>query len=37
MASYIEIVLDFLEKQADKADFPNALIEDIEWAIETIS
>lgn len=37
MASYIEIVLDFLEKQSEKENLPNALIEDIEWAIETIS
>lgn len=37
MASYVERVIDMLEKQAEKSDYPKTLIEDIEWAIEIIS
>jgi hypothetical protein len=36
MSSYIERVLDFLEKQLNNSDFPPPLIEDIEWAIDII-
>jgi len=37
MASYVERIIDFLEKQANNADMPKMLKEDIEWAIEVIS
>ena len=37
MASYVERIIDFLEKQAGNADMPKMLKEDIEWAIDVIS
>ena len=36
MSSYIEHVLDFLEKQLNNKDFKPQLLEDIEWAIDII-
>lgn len=36
MSSYIERVLEFLEKQLNNKDFKPQLLEDIEWAIDTI-
>ena len=36
MSSYIEKVLDFLERQHKNKDFKPQLLEDIEWAIDTI-
>lgn len=37
MASYVEKVIDMLEKCAKNQDVPKVLREDIEWAIEVIS
>lgn len=37
MASYVERIIDYLEKQALHPDMPKMLKEDIEWAIEVIS
>jgi hypothetical protein len=37
MASYVERIIDFLEKQAEHPDMPKMLREDIEWAIDVIS
>ena len=36
MSSYIERVLDFLEKQLNNKVFKPQLLEDIEWAIDII-
>lgn len=36
MSSYIERVLEFLERQLNNKDFKPQLLEDIEWAIDTI-
>lgn len=36
MSSYIERVLEFLEKQLNNKDFKPQLLEDIEWAIDII-
>lgn len=37
MASYVERIIDFLERQAENPEMPKMLMEDIEWAIEVIS
>ena len=37
MASYVERIIDFLERQAANPEIPKTLLEDIEWAIEIIS
>ena len=37
MSSYVERVLDFLEKQAENPQVPKALQEDLEWAIQIIT
>jgi hypothetical protein len=37
MASYVERIIDFLERQAANPDMQKMLMEDIEWAIEVIS
>jgi len=37
IASYVERVLDFLEKLAENADVPKHLREDIQWAVDVIS
>lgn len=37
MASHVERIIDFLERQAENAEIPKTLLEDIEWAIEIIS
>lgn len=37
MASNVERVIDFLERQAANTDLPKILIEDLFWAIEVIS
>ena len=37
MASHIERLIDFLERQLENNDMPKMLLEDIEWAIDTIS
>lgn len=37
MASYVERIIDFLERQANNSDIPKMLVEDIQWAIEVIS
>jgi hypothetical protein len=37
MASHIERLIEFLEKQIENNDMPKMLLEDIEWAIEVIS
>jgi len=34
MASYVEIIIDFLERQAAMPDIPKMLKEDIDWAID---
>ena len=36
MSSYIERVLDFLDRQALNKEFSPQLLEDIEWAIDII-
>ena len=36
MASYIERVLDFLEKVAANENTPKTLVEDVEWAMDLI-
>jgi hypothetical protein len=37
MASHVERLIDFLERQLETNDMPKVLLEDIEWAIEVIS
>jgi hypothetical protein len=37
MASYVERIIDFLEKQMTNEDIPKGLQEDIEWAAGVIS
>lgn len=37
MASYVERVIDFLERQSNNNDLPKMLVEDIQWAIDVIS
>jgi hypothetical protein len=37
MASHVERIIDFLERQAVNPEIPKMLMEDIEWAIEVIS
>ena len=37
MASHIERLIDYLERQVESNDMPKMLIEDIQWAIDTIS
>jgi hypothetical protein len=37
MASHVERIIDFLDRQAANQDLPKTLLEDIEWAIEVIS
>lgn len=37
MSSYVERVIDFLERLAKNQNLPKALLEDVEWAIKTIS
>lgn len=37
MASYVERVLDFIERQSKNPKVPKLLQEDLEWAYETIS
>ena len=37
MASYVERIIDFLERQVANPEIPKMLMEDIEWAIEVIS
>lgn len=37
MASHVERIIDFLERQAVNPDIPKMLMEDIEWAIDVIS
>lgn len=37
MASYVERIIDFLERQAANPEMPKMLMEDIEWAVEVIS
>jgi hypothetical protein len=37
MASYVERVLDFLEKISLNDDVPKELQEDVQWAYDTIS
>lgn len=37
MASYVERIIDFLEKLLENDAYPKILLEDIEWAIEVIS
>jgi hypothetical protein len=37
MASYVERIIDFLERQGNNSDIPKMLVEDIQWAIEVIS
>ena len=37
MASYVERIIDFLDRQMLNEDYPKTLHEDIEWAIEVIS
>ena len=37
MASYVERILEFLEKIVKMQEIPKHLQEDIQWAIETIS
>lgn len=37
MASYVERIIDFLEKLLENDSYPKTLLEDIEWAIEVIS
>ena len=37
MASYVERVIDFLDRQAANTDLPKMLTEDIQWAIDVIS
>lgn len=37
MSSYVERVLDFLEKQAENPAVPKHLQEDLQWSIEIIS
>jgi hypothetical protein len=37
MASHVERLIDFLERCMTNQDLPKVLLEDIEWAIETIS
>ena len=37
MASHVERLIDFLERQLESNDMPKVLLEDIEWAIEVIS
>lgn len=37
MASYVERVLDFLERLYKNSDIEKTLREDVEWAIEMIS
>ena len=37
MSSYVERVLDFLEKHTANPEIPKTLQEDIQWAIDIIS
>jgi hypothetical protein len=37
MSSYVERVLDFLEKHSVNPEIPKTLQEDIEWAIDIIA
>ena len=37
MASYVERIIDFLERQGNNNDLPKMLVEDIQWAIDVIS
>ena len=37
MASYVERVIDFLERISASADLPKMLSEDIQWAVDVIS
>jgi hypothetical protein len=37
MASYVERVIDFMERMTNNPDLPKMLIEDIQWAIDVIS
>ena len=37
MASYVERVIDFMERMTLNTDLPKMLVEDIQWAIDTIS
>jgi len=37
MASYVERVIDFLEKLSNNPELPKMLVEDIQWGIEVIS
>ena len=37
MSSYVERVLDFLEKQVENPQVPKTIQEDLEWAIEIIT
>lgn len=37
MASYVERVLDFLERLTKNAEIEKTLREDVEWAIDVIS
>jgi hypothetical protein len=37
MASYVERIIDFLEKLLENDAYPKIMLEDIEWAIEVIS
>ena len=37
MASYVERIIDFLDKLVQNPDMPKMLTEDIEWAIDVIS
>ena len=37
MASYVERIIDFLDRQVLNEDYPKNVLEDIEWAIEVIS
>jgi hypothetical protein len=37
MASNVERVIDFLDRQATNTDLPKMLVEDIQWAIDVIS
>ena len=37
MASHVERLIDFLERQLESNELPKVLLEDIEWAIDVIS
>lgn len=36
MASYIERVMDFMERVAANENTPKTLVEDVEWAMDLI-